>query len=629
MELGEKLERGWRRSTEGLLIFAVLLGFGFFINREVELKGLYMDDLYLWSCYGEQSFMEYVFPMGGSRFRFVFYLASWLELLFLGGHVEWMVPFNILLNSLIAFSIYRMCLSFSSGRKAVSLVLALVFLSSRMAYYQIGQFYGLMESLGLWAAVGILYFLYRYMNERNSVSYLYGCLLYFLASFIHERYMALLPALLLALALAPKRRGGKRDETRGRSRGRGNGRTDRPLVAAESEFPKWQLFLVTLLVFGAIQAIRFLTIGTLAPAGTGGTEVADTFSLADSISHAWEQAAFVFGRNSGPDYLCILPYADSPDGIRLLILLSNLVLFAAVALFAVCAVRDRSRLLVHLKNAALFLVFIAMCIGSSSVTIRVEMRWVYVVFALALLFFSYMSSVMGRAGALVFLYAALAVPAENFYRDHWDNLYLWPEQAKYNSLAEQTIEKYGQEIFEKEVYIIGNTYEMSEFTAETFLKVYDREGSYDGRSIQFIDSDLDFKELSEDMVILAEDPEHNAYQDVTDFVKKQRLNYAYGSYEDGWVDEHAKIVFMNGERDQVTLSCYYPGTVTGDQVCQVTVNGKRMPDLVFTDQNMTYEIPSAPYQMIELELSCNFYVANAKETRGEEKLAMIVTINAE
>ena len=84
MELGEKLERGWRRSTESLLIFAVLLGFGFFINREVELKGLYMDDLYLWSCYGEQSFMEYVFPMGGSRFRFVFYLASWLELLFLG-----------------------------------------------------------------------------------------------------------------------------------------------------------------------------------------------------------------------------------------------------------------------------------------------------------------------------------------------------------------------------------------------------------------------------------------------------------------------------------------------------------------------------------------------------------------
>ena len=137
-----------------------------------------------------------------------------------------------------------------------------------------------------------------------------------------------------------------------------------------------------------------------------------------------------------------------------------------------------------MKNAALFLVFIAMCIGSSSVTIRVEMRWVYVVFALALLFFSYMSSVMEEREPWYSSMPPLLFPRKIFYRDHWDNLYLWPEQAKYNSLAEQTIEKYGQEIFEKEVYIIGNTYEMSEFTAETFLKVYDREGSYDGRSIQ-------------------------------------------------------------------------------------------------------------------------------------------------
>ena len=53
-----------------------------------------------------------------------------------------------------------------------------------------------------------------------------------------------------------------------------------------------------------------------------------------------------------------------------------------------------------------------------------------------------------------------------------------------------------------------------------------------------------------------------------------------------------------------------------------------MPDLVFTDNYMIYEIPSAPYQMISLEFSCNFYVANAKEQRGEERLAMVVTLGA-
>lgn len=56
-----------------------------------------------------------------------------------------------------------------------------------------------------------------------------------------------------------------------------------------------------------IQVIRLFTIGTLSPAGTGGTDVADTFKISDAIAHAWEQVAFVFGRNSGPDYLCIEP----------------------------------------------------------------------------------------------------------------------------------------------------------------------------------------------------------------------------------------------------------------------------------------------------------------------------------
>ena len=102
MNLQEKILEAWKRWSPELLIFAIFLGFGFWINRGVELKGLYMDDLYLWSCYGDQSFTEYVFPMGSSRFRFLFYLASWLELFFIGGHVEWMVPFNIILNVGIA-----------------------------------------------------------------------------------------------------------------------------------------------------------------------------------------------------------------------------------------------------------------------------------------------------------------------------------------------------------------------------------------------------------------------------------------------------------------------------------------------------------------------------------------------
>ena len=186
MNLQEKILEAWKRWSPELLIFAIFLGFGFWINRGVELKGLYMDDLYLWSCYGDQSFTEYVFPMGSSRFRFLFYLASWLELFFIGGHVEWMVPFNIILNVGIAYSIYRMAVSFSNGRKIISFAAGILYLSSRMAYYQIGQFYGLMESLALWAALGVLWFLYRYVNEKRVGAFLMANVLYFAVCFIHR-----------------------------------------------------------------------------------------------------------------------------------------------------------------------------------------------------------------------------------------------------------------------------------------------------------------------------------------------------------------------------------------------------------------------------------------------------------
>ena len=55
--------------------------------------------------------------------------------------------------------------------------------------------------------------------------------------------------------------------------------------------------MITLFVFGAIQMIRLYTIGTLSPAGTGGTDVADTFKFTDAIGQALNQVGLVFGRN--------------------------------------------------------------------------------------------------------------------------------------------------------------------------------------------------------------------------------------------------------------------------------------------------------------------------------------------
>ena len=101
-----------------LIFMGLLFGLAVWVNRGIEIKGLYMDDLYFWSCYGEQSFLQYVFPMGSTRFRFLYYLAAWLEMAVVGNHVSWFVPINILLNGALACYLYGIACRLS-GAKAI------------------------------------------------------------------------------------------------------------------------------------------------------------------------------------------------------------------------------------------------------------------------------------------------------------------------------------------------------------------------------------------------------------------------------------------------------------------------------------------------------------------------------
>ena len=245
--------RNRQSAGEWWAVFAILLAFGFFINRNIEMKGLYMDDLYLWSCYGEQSFWEYVFPVGGTRFRFIFYLISYVLLGLIGTHVTWIVPINIVINVLVAFTIYLIGKKVGGGR-IVPVFCGILYLLSRMAYYQIGQLYGMMETFALWGALGIFYGLYVYLNEEREWGLKLSLILYFLTCFVHERYMVLIVVIFLALAMKLERR-----------------------------IILWGL---AVLDFLAVMAIRMATIGTLSPAGTAGTDVADTFHVGEAFRFA-------------------------------------------------------------------------------------------------------------------------------------------------------------------------------------------------------------------------------------------------------------------------------------------------------------------------------------------------------
>jgi hypothetical protein len=587
---------------EEIIAVALLLGFAFFINRGIEIKGLYMDDLYLWSCYGEQSFREFVFPLGSTRFRFVYYLASWLELMVFGNHIGWFVPFNILLNSCIAYTVYRFGKRLS-GRRLIGFSCGILYLLSRMSYYQISQVYGLMESMALWAAIGIFYCLYRYLSDEEERKWLVpaATAMYFSVCFIHERYMVLLPLFYAAFLMKKERK---------------------PMP--------WLSITGAFLV---VQVIRFLTIGSISPAGTGGTDVADTFHLSETIRYALSQVLYIFGINAGPDHLNGLSWGRSPYWVHVLVVFADLLLLIMTVIFLVTVIRERKQLKKRLPMICLFLLFIALCIGSSSVTIRVETRWIYVSMTAAWLLAAYMCGIVKRVRPLLYcglflLYGILMLPVESFYRGKYENLYYWSSQLRYNSLAEETFGKYKDEIFGKKIYIIGNSYEMSNFTARTFFKTFDKERLAEGTEVTFIESIHDIGLVTPNMLILREDPSHNAFQDVTDFVRSLKFERVYGCYEDGWLDESAKVRVMAGKEGKIGLKFYYPGVITGLEQIAVTINGKETQVIPITSNTVTAEIGVTAFQVTELTFESNFYYENASEQRGDKHLSVVASITA-
>ena len=134
-----------------LIFMGFLLAAAVWFNHSIRISGLYMDDLYFWSCYGEQSFLQYVFPMGSTRFRFLYYLAAWFEMAVIRNRVALFVPVNILLNCGVSWYLYYIGHKLSDS-KAIGFLCGFMYLASRMAYYQIGQVLGLMETMALWMA---------------------------------------------------------------------------------------------------------------------------------------------------------------------------------------------------------------------------------------------------------------------------------------------------------------------------------------------------------------------------------------------------------------------------------------------------------------------------------------------
>ncbi len=507
----------------------LLLLFALFINRHIKIKALYGDDLYLWSFYGCEDFWSFTFPKTTKgNFRPFYWAVSYLEFRLIGPNVGWYAGFNVLLNAGISWVIYSFSRRLSGLRRGgrmgllgqcVGLLTGGLYLQSHFAAYQIAQVLGLLESLALLLSILTLWFLYDYMEGLGFRSYALSCLSFFLVIFTHERYIALAPLFYLAVLTQHlmNRRTGRRS------------------------FPLLQL-LMPVLMLGIFFGARIWVAGEAMPIGTAGTKVQDTFSLIQALQYAFMQVAYIFGVNAGEKLFCGIHFLDSARYVQLLVALSCGVLLFMVLLYLRTVWRKGSISPRLIGENLLFIFFIALCIGASSITIRLETRWVYVSYTAALLYLSYMLGrirrhsgagdrravnvkAAGRGGrtAVLFaggflLYGLLMTPVEHYDRMHYSDIFFFLSQDRVNSLADRTINAVGAENFlgKKQVYIFYNYYEMTDFYAEYFYKPFDPEKSGQGTEIHFIDTPEDLPEdaTEENSIVLLEYHERE-YLDVT------------------------------------------------------------------------------------------------------------------
>ena len=170
---------------------------------------------------------------------------------------------------------------------------------------------------------------------------------------------------------------------------------------------------------------------------------------------------------------------------------------------------------------------------------------------------------------------------------------------------------------------------MDDFTQAEFFRVFDRLNREDCVKVVHIRDLRDIGLITDDMLVIQEDPENNRFQDITHAASLFKCRPICGFYDDGWLDERASVQVMAGSTGEIHLSFNYPRDLTDDQWLTVYVDGEPTEYINFTEQNAECAIQVDPYQPVTLRFESNFYVPNALEKRGVTRLAVLLKMTAD
>ena len=402
----------------------------------VPLKVLFMDDIYLFNELHDINLIEYLMSGHNNKIRPVSDFFIYLGYIFFKNDTEYIYIYILIVGLISCIAIYLLTY-YVVKNVYIACCVCLLFSTSRFAYYAIGQYFGVMESICMVMAAILLYSGIKYYVSKDFVDekrcFVNMNLAVLFLVFSHERYATMYAFVFLMVLIKNK--------------------------ISKIAFKR---YVLTILNFSLLWLFRIIYLGSDAFQGTAATSLISTLNFNNIFKFFIDGIMLILGWNAGEEYL-------NGIAIKQVKTIHNLIPFFIVIFMVLTflyAVKKSNNKRKIIEINVIFIVFILFSLLAGCITIRLELRWVYVPYAMYLLLIAFnvneiMSSQLLISKSII-IFISLAIIAmtlfnESYYRVFWKNNYLGREYEKYNNIYDMTIGKYGSEyLIGKTIYIIEN-----------------------------------------------------------------------------------------------------------------------------------------------------------------------------
>lgn len=366
---------------------------------------------------------------GGNKYRPVLNAVLLFEYKLFGLNYQCYFWFNVIVHLIISFVVYSIVKMITNDNKPLAFVGGILFVTSTFSYYNITQLLGIMEALCILLMLLAVKAAIQFY-KTTQVKYLFFSLIFStLLIFTHERYIVLVAVYIIFI-----------------------------LFCNFLNFKSKIIYsLISTIPFIFNYAFKSLILGAMFFEGTGGQQIKLNFKQV--LSFVFQSVMSILGINYGPNYLNGYNFLQYSQVEKMFSLASfGLIILTLLAFIFFNIIKEKNQ---RVKEIARFIIALALAgalIISYSVTIRVEMRWVFAPYVVFIIFFLYVINKLKFIAVIKYLTLAIicGVTLVNNFALRQNNGDIYFNRAFYisQSVYKNTIGEYGQSFSNYKVYFL-------------------------------------------------------------------------------------------------------------------------------------------------------------------------------